>query len=1409
MKLTTIICIVIIQSILNLSGIKGQVILPDPITKSTSNFSSINSDFGPRNAINSSGKQISIFHYGIDYPRKNDKKAYAVENGEILDFNKWNKNYAYIRIRGNHTWRYMHVETSQYTLPNQTTPIWEYAPDFFGPEVIGDDFIFLREYDDENDIFTVDNVFGTTHYEGEGYIIIDPKTEDIALLKTSVNQKQWMFIARDYGTSGNDDDHLHLGDNWRVNRNAFKIVAYKDEHKPHIDYAKPKYVKNDEATEFEGTNIFGNPIILESKIDTRRTSGNDQDMDYYRVTASSTDYNNVSFTDYLKYTEGEGSLKHNVDIDHNITILNTSNHSIYEKAIDKGVFPFKNLVSLDYFKLHWPSTESKVEEQADAYVNEKAVYPDGQYNVVFRATDIRGNESTKQMDVVLDNHIPYVKGVQIENGTAIYSSQVNYVNPENPTISERGKFVRKDSDYYPDCADFQNDLDFFVELSEPMQNVSIQIHEGSIFGVLVYENNMQKLFNSNINWRLNIPKAELEGGNFDYGNNYFLRISGNDMAGNEIMYLGLAADGDEANVNIYPYRNPDNNYEWWTGYAKDERDHWFSFCELDMLRAIFTLENPGGKFKTTTGDPVYGNSPLTINFSDASTGNPENWTWDFGDMSLPVDEQNTTHTFVNETEEPIQYNVSLKVCNGEGCDIAFKSKLITVYPEGYSNIPIADFAFTQETYAQPFYVEFNNYSVGNINTTKWDFGDNTFSSDENPEPHQYSTPGTYLVKLTINEDAAEESVYEQQIEVLEGSSNFGPIDFEWACIANINNMQNGEGLNGELIDFKTTDYFYSANYEWDMGDGTNYYTSSPSYAYLNTGIYPVTLTITDFDGELIGKKTKMVTVIQQHEKIPAAENEIVFENEILIEDVEITDDGDYLFVVPWGNTVYLYNYSYSNETWEENNSQPTISFEYDIGNITVSGDLLLVSCPLQDDFRGKVYFYKRINGIWVKQVQELVPDDYWLRFGHFMDMEDGIVLVSAFDEQGKLYQVSIMEYNLNTNQWQVLDKKYTNPHPGSPKISYSNGFAAINSDVYKKPSNGTWWPKVEDAVIYNADYILNGQETVTVGSKYLASSVQDMENPYINVFVHNGSSFTALPSIKITNDNMAFANSLSSFENYLLSGNNDRYILNCNNSVTFSESSTALFRANSNDFFYLYSTTVPSNGTVGDHFGEITRITRDNIIVCSQRLQDIYGNTIKDPGVYFYRDYAYFGDRELDIPSMEKYRRKDNDPLRFEARTIEIGGSAKSSVISGDNLDLIGQRVVLNPGFSATGGAIFKATGTICTDFYEPGTSKGSVNEDLNGTVFLPEIEDSNQHYKNGFIIIPNPGTNYINIKATDNTASIKKVKIYTLSGKTVIVKNADGAASVPMDVSSISRGIYIAAVYSEGLCTKLKFVKL
>jgi len=108
-------------------------------------------------------------------------------------------------------------------------------------------------------------------------------------------------------------------------------------------------------------------------------------------------------------------------------------------------------------------------------------------------------------------------------------------------------------------------------------------------------------------------------------------------------------------------------------YARDftgEGTAAFYKIPLALLVVKKSLPPPVANFSVTvTG----GDAPLTVQFTDESTGDPTSWFWDFGDGGSST-EQNPEYTY----EIPGTYTVSLTVSNKVGTDTLTKADSITV-----------------------------------------------------------------------------------------------------------------------------------------------------------------------------------------------------------------------------------------------------------------------------------------------------------------------------------------------------------------------------------------------------------------------------------------------------------------------------------------------------------------------------------------------------------------------------------------------------------------------------------------------------------------------------------------------------------------------------------------------------------
>jgi PKD repeat protein len=236
-----------------------------------------------------------------------------------------------------------------------------------------------------------------------------------------------------------------------------------------------------------------------------------------------------------------------------------------------------------------------------------------------------------------------------------------------------------------------------------------------------------------------------------------------------------------------------------------------------------------------TGQPTAGNTPLTVEFTDRSTGHPTSWAWTFGD-GKDSSEQNPVHTYYSNGE----FSVTLTASNDYGSSYTSKAYLIHVMPVLKSRFiadPMAGKA--------PLVVKFTDMSTGNPQIWNWNFGDGTTSTQPNPV-HTYTTPGAFDVNLTVtsgfNKDTSVQTIV---------SGGVPATDF----VADRTTVS----VNAPVT-FTDKTLNSPTSWSWNFGDGVTATDQNPSHEYLVKGIYTVTLTTTNNNGADTEKKVNYITV---------------------------------------------------------------------------------------------------------------------------------------------------------------------------------------------------------------------------------------------------------------------------------------------------------------------------------------------------------------------------------------------------------------------------------------------------------------------------------------------------------------------------------------------------------------------
>jgi PKD repeat protein len=263
------------------------------------------------------------------------------------------------------------------------------------------------------------------------------------------------------------------------------------------------------------------------------------------------------------------------------------------------------------------------------------------------------------------------------------------------------------------------------------------------------------------------------------------------------------------------------------------------FLILIPYTALAAEVAPVANFITNVTD---GSVPLTVSFTDQSTGNVTTWKWEFGDGTTSYSKSPVEHTYI----KPKTYSVKLTVYDAYGRSKSTTQK-ITVKPQ----ILVPSFSPDVTQGTVPLTISFTDQSTGNIIGWKWEFGDGTISYGNSPASHTYIKPKTYTVKLTVNDAYGSSKSTTQKITVKPQIlvSSFSP-----------DVIQGTVPLTVSFTDQSTGSI---TAWKWEFGDGTTSYVNSPAtHTYIKPTTYTVKLTVYDAYGSS-KSTTQKITVKPQ------------------------------------------------------------------------------------------------------------------------------------------------------------------------------------------------------------------------------------------------------------------------------------------------------------------------------------------------------------------------------------------------------------------------------------------------------------------------------------------------------------------------------------------------------------------
>jgi PKD repeat protein len=215
------------------------------------------------------------------------------------------------------------------------------------------------------------------------------------------------------------------------------------------------------------------------------------------------------------------------------------------------------------------------------------------------------------------------------------------------------------------------------------------------------------------------------------------------------------------------------------------------------------------------------------------------YTWDFGGESTA---SGRVVTYQFQTVRT--YPVTLTVVDAGGTSVSLSRNV----PVSEGTAPSASFSFSPSapTQAEPVNFTAGNSRVGvpgrTIVSYEWQFGDGTTGSGLNVQ-HAYAQTGTYVVTLTVTDNAGTQGTATQTVGVSTGLTaafTFSPTS-----------PLVGQGVTFNATSSRAAGGFSIVEYIWHFGkDEATVTTQSPiaSTTYGTEGVYTVTLTVVDSAG---------------------------------------------------------------------------------------------------------------------------------------------------------------------------------------------------------------------------------------------------------------------------------------------------------------------------------------------------------------------------------------------------------------------------------------------------------------------------------------------------------------------------------------------------------------------------------
>lgn len=247
-------------------------------------------------------------------------------------------------------------------------------------------------------------------------------------------------------------------------------------------------------------------------------------------------------------------------------------------------------------------------------------------------------------------------------------------------------------------------------------------------------------------------------------------------------------------------------------------------CIDSLKKQVTVLDPPVAKFAKDRND---GCGPLTINFTNQTTGVLKAYFWDFGNGQTSNAQNPAPIVFEPSTTQDTVYYVSLRVSSPTCDDVVYRDS-VKVFPK-----PYVVFGPDKNVGCSPVEIKFKNNTTGRPEAFFWDYGDGkpTSTTAVGLHSHFFQYLGTkdtiYTVTLIATNTCGKDT----------GTTDIKVLPNTVKAFFNTDVFEGCEPLRVNFTNFSTG----GSNIKWDLGDGNVTNTVSPSHTYTQAGEYFVTL----------------------------------------------------------------------------------------------------------------------------------------------------------------------------------------------------------------------------------------------------------------------------------------------------------------------------------------------------------------------------------------------------------------------------------------------------------------------------------------------------------------------------------------------------------------------------------------